>query len=296
MVALISKKSRFSPKARFSYILNSSGEKELFSFQKVYKSARRAGASEKLAQEIAEIIEKEIYPGIRTSEIFKKVKKLLRQKTLKTALRFNLKEAMRKLGPTGFPFEKFIGEIFKKLGFEVKLNQHLPGFCCADYEIDFLAKKNNLIYVGECKYRNFSGERVHSQEALANYARFLDILRGPCFKKEKCRNFKIKTMMVTNTKFTARAMNYSYCMNVELLGWRCPKNRGLEFLIEKQKLYPITILPSLKGYLKDIFVLRKIMLARDVLRIDPQKFAKRLKISPKGLYPLIKEAKILLEK
>lgn len=276
------------------YVINSSGEKELFSFQKVYKSARGVGSSEKLAKEIAKAIKKEVYPGIRTSEIFRKVKKLLRQKLPKAALKFNLKEGMRKLGPTGFPFEKFIGEIFKKLGFEVRLNRYVSGRCLRSYEIDFLARKGNLIYIGECKYRNFSGERVHTGDALTNYARFLDILKSSHFKSKKYQNFKIRTIMVTNTKFTSRAVDYSRCVGIELLGWKHPRNKALEFLIEKESLYPITILPSLKGYLRDIFVSEKIMLVQDILRIDSQKFAKRLRIPVKHLYPLIREAQILL--
>ena len=278
------------------YVINSRGEKEPFSSQKAYRSAKRVGASTVLAGEIAEIIKKEAFPGIKTSDIFKRIKKLLSKKAPKSAIRFSLKEGMRKLGPTGFPFEKYVGGILKKRGFEVKINQYLPGFCIRSYEIDFLAQKDNLIYVGECKYRNFSGERVHSGNALANYARFLDILKGPCFKAKKYQNFKLKTMLITNTKFTSRTRDYSRCMGVELLGWRYPQNRGLEFLIEKEKLYPITILPSLKGYLKDIFVSERIMLAQNVLEINPQRFSKKFKVPIKYLESLIREAEILLKK
>ncbi len=264
--------------------------------QKIYKSARRVGANKELARKIAESIEKEAYSGIKTSKIFKKVKKLLRGKIPRAAIRFNLKDGMRKLGPTGFPFEKFISEIFKKLGFETKINQYLPGLCLKSFEIDFLARKGNLIYVGECKYRNVAGERVHSKDALANYARFLDILKGPYFKSKKYRGIKVKTMMVTNTKFTSRAIDYSLCAGAALLGWSYPKNKGLEHLIEKEKFYPITILPSSRGRLKDIFISEKIMLVEDVLKIDFQKLAKKFKIPIKRFYPLIKEARILLEK
>lgn len=266
----------------------------MFSFQKVYRSARRAGASKGLAKEIAKIIEKDTFSGIKTLDIFRRVKKLLSEKNSRSALRFSLKEAMKKLGPTGFPFEKYIGEVLKAIGFEVKINQRLPGSCISDYEIDFIARKENLFYIGECKYRNLAGERVRSKNALANYARFLDILKGNYFKARKCQGLEIRTMMATNTKFTKRAMKYSRCMGVELLGWNCPKNKGLEYLIEKHKLYPITILPSLKSHLKNIFISEKMMLARDVLKIESEKFAKKFKIPIKTLYPLIKEAKVLL--
>ena len=281
---------------KYLYVINSNGEKRKFYLQKVYSSARRAGASRKLAREVAKAIEKEAYSGITTFEIFKRIKKLLRQESPKAALRFNLKEGMSKLGPSGFPFEKFIGEVFSKLGFSVKINQHLPGKCLADYEIDFLAEKNNLVYVGECKYRNFTRERIKSKEALANSARFMDILNGAYFKEKKYKNYKIETMMVTNTKFTTRAMKYSRCMNMDLLGWNCPKNEGLEFLIEQQKLYPITILPSLKGkYLLDIFASEKKMLVKDILKLNPQVFSKRFNVPIQKIQSLIREAKILLE-
>src|SRR4030042_7195837 len=227
------------------YVTNSLGEKEPFSFKKVYRAARRVGAPRGLAKEIAENIKKEIYPGITTIEIFRRVKRRLNQILPEAAIRFNLKRGMRKLGPTGFPFEKYIGEIFEKNGFKVQINQNIPGICCV-YEIDFLAKKEDVFYIGECKYRNLAGGRVNLDIALANYARFIDIKQGKFFTKV-FKKVKIKSLLVTNNKFTSEAVKYSRCVGVELLGWNYPKSQGLEYLIEKQKLYPITVLPSLKS-------------------------------------------------
>ena len=274
------------------YVFNSIGEREPFSPQKVYQSARRAGASKDLAQKVVELIESKAWSGMKTSEIYQEVKKILYRENPGVNLKFSLKVGMRKLGPSGFPFEKFIGEIFARLGFEVKTNVYLSGFCLQDYEIDFLAKKDNLVYIGECKYRNIAGDKVHLDNVLANQARFLDLLKGPYFKKG-CR---IKSIMVTNEKFTQRAIAYSNCQGIELLGWRHPSNKGLEYLIEENNLYPITILPSLKGYLKDVLVSKEVMLAKDILATDTKKLSKRLGISPKYLYPVIREAKLLLGK
>ncbi len=297
------------------YIINSNGEREPFSAEKVYRSAKRVGASKELAKKITKTIEKEVYPGITTLEIFKRVKKLLQRETPKAALKFNLKKGIKKLGPTGFPFEKYVGAIFSRNDFEVKLNQHISGFCCK-YEIDFVAKKDSLLYIGECKYHNLPGGRVHSNTALANYARFLDIKKGK-FNRKNLNPYtkrgqgaegakigrasprygvgvKIKSLLVTNTKFTTRSISYSNCVGVELLGWNYPRNEGLEYLIDSQKLYPITILPSLSQYLAEIFASKKIMLAQDILRIDVAKFAKETKISEQHLKRLIKETEILL--
>ena len=273
-------------------IINSRGEKELFSFRKVSRSARRAGADAGTARKIAEIIKSEVYSGMKTINIFKRVRELLEEKNFQFALKFSLKEAMKKLGPDGFNFEKYIGRVLENGGFKVEINQYLPGACIKGYEIDFVASKKNLIYVGECKYRNSRGERIDTKELLANHARFLDILSGPYFKKEK--NKEIKAIMVTNTKFTSRAKRYARCKGVELLGWHHPYNEGLEYLIEKEKLYPITILPSLKKHLKELFISQQIMLVQDILKLDLPIFAQENHISIRDLEPLAKEANILL--
>jgi Holliday junction resolvase len=200
---------------------------------------------------------------------------------------------MRKLGPTGFPFEKYAAEILKNLGYKVKINQFLPAKCARSYEIDFVAEKGKTIYVGECKYRHNFGEIVRSRDALANYARFLDISGGSRFKSSKYKDYKIKTMLVTNTKFSSKSVSYCRCVGVDLLGWNYPKNRGLEYIIDEGKLYPVTILPALKKYIKKAFVEEEIMLAKDVLEIDPEKFARRHGIQLKHLRSLIAQAKAL---
>ena len=268
------------------YVIKFNGEEEVFSDKKVYQSARRVGAPERLAREISQAVGKEAYSGIKTSEIFSQVRQMLKQEAPEAALRFNLKKAIRKLGPTGFPFEKYIGEILSNQGYQIKLNQIIPGFCC-EYEIDFIAQKNSFFYIGECKYRNLFDGKVHSKDALANYARFLDISRGGFFK-----NKKLKSLLVTNTKFTSRAVNYSQCVGVELLGWKYPGNRGLEYLIEKKKLYPITILPSLNKYLAEILAQKGIMLAKDFL--EPARVIRKTKLSEKELNLLLKQARLLL--
>ncbi|MBU0476407.1 hypothetical protein KKB68_00080 [Patescibacteria group bacterium] len=78
------------------------------------------------------------------------------------------------------------------------------------------------------------------------------------------------------------------------MGWKYPKGRGLEFLIESESLYPITILPSLKNYLAEIFVSKKIMLVEDFLKIDIFKLSKENKIPLNHLKVLVNEGKILL--
>jgi len=276
------------------YIINFKGEKEPFSFKKVYQSAKRAGASNNLAKEIARRIQSEVYPGMKTSEIFNKIQTILSKKSFPVSIKFSLKDAIRRLGPTGFPFEKYIGEVLQKNGFQAKLNQYIYGICGIRYEIDFIAQRGDLLYVGECKYRNQPSALIHSGDVVETYGRFLDLKDGEFFQKRKYQKLRIMSIVVTNAKFTDASMKYAKCRQVELLGWRYPKKGGLEYLIESQGLYPITILPSFKNHLFECFNYHRMMLAQDILKTSPQKLAEKIDVSLKEINPLVEEAKILL--
>ena len=247
------------------FVINSRGKREEFSFQKVFDSAKRAGAQEKLAGWVANEIARKARNGIKTYDIFREVKRLLKKDSPDVALRFSLKDAMRKLGPTGFTFEKYIGRVFEALGYEVKLNQIVKGKCIS-YEIDFLAKKGDVFLLGECKYRNMLKDRVHTKDILITYARFLDI--------QEVFPAKLKPILVTNTKFTQRTASFAKCRGIGLLGWREPFNNGLEQIIDQYKLFPITILPSLNKHLAEVLSAQNKVLAKDVLSQTDKRFEK----------------------
>lgn len=274
------------------YVVNSSGQKESFSRKKVYHGALGAGVPEELANVVADVIEKEVYPGMTTQEIFSRVKQLLSKEHPQSAIRYNLKEAMRKLGPSGFPFEKYTADIFEQLGFSVKVNQFIFGKCVS-HEVDFLAQKEGKILAGECKFHIFPGERVDVKVALAHYARFLDLKSGDILKG--AGDSQLFPMIVTNTKFTDEALKYSQCLAMDLLGWKHPLGGGLEHIIESKKLYPVTILPSLKKSLLDILSREQMMLVQDLLDVEPAKFFSRFGVPEKDTAALKKEAQILLE-
>lgn len=275
---------------RKTLITNARGEKEFFSPKKILRSAKRVGATDQEARKIANIIETEAYSGMKTSDISLLVKEILEKKDKKAFMRFNLKEAMRKLGPTGYSFEKFVGEIFKSMDYKVKLNLLLSGEC-VNYEIDLLAEKNDFIYIGECKYHQLPDGKVDLQVALANYARFDDIM-----SVGKFRDKEIKSILVTNTKLTTEAIRYSEGKGIDLLGWRYPSEQGLEYLIESRGLYPLTILPSFSGKLAELLINRKAMLVKTILKMRDEGFPDEKEFYAEGFDKLVKEAEVLLEK
>ena len=156
------------------YITKASGEKEFFNEMKIYKTARRAGASKQLAEEVKTAIQKKLYPGIGSNKILDYILRYLDKKEKRVAIRYSLKRAIMELGPCGFSFEKYVAMILKEYGYQVKINQFIKGYCLT-YEIDILAEKENKVYVVECKYHNFPGLRSDAKVVLYSNARFLDI-------------------------------------------------------------------------------------------------------------------------
>jgi hypothetical protein len=276
------------------YVINNSGKKEPFSWKKICNGAERVGASKDLAKQIATTIEKEAYSGITTKEIFRRVERILSKKYPRGRIRFRLKKAIRRFGPSGFPFEKYVADIFKQLDFSVKINQHIKGQCVR-HEIDFLAKEEKYFLIGECKFHSLPGGRVDLKVGLIHYARFLDLKSGDSLNKIKSEKLKIRPIIVTNTKFTSKVIKYSECNRIDLLGWKYPAGRGLEYVIESERFYPITILPSVTNNLLETFYKQRLMLAQDLLNINIVKFSKKTGISEKKISAIKKEAEILLE-
>jgi len=295
----------------------------------VYRAAKRVGASNKLAKEIANKIEVNAFDGITTKEIYKQVRALLHKQTPVAAIRFSLKEAMRKMGPAGFYFEKFIAAMYEEAGYAVKINQIVAGKCIRDYEIDFICERASemqkqvfaspsernkcrvktpiiakkvsesrtlptALKMGECKYRNKPGDKVDMTIALANHARFLDIKNGVFLNKKQFNGANAKSVIVTNAKFSGHAIKYSECMGVELLGWHYPAGNGLERLIDKHQLYPVTILPSLNKHFATVFAQKDIMFVKDIAGVEPSVLARKVGVPINRITRIVKEAELLL--
>ena len=158
-------------------IKKASGETEPFDVSKMNASLKNAGADDDTISEIAADIENWVYNGVTTGKIYARAYKMFRRKKGSGALRFKLKKALYNMGPTGYPFEHFIGELFKRQGYEVEVGQVVEG--------------------------------------------------------------------VTITRFSSDSLEYSRGKGIKLLGWDYPKNNALKDMIEREKIYPVTILRHL---------------------------------------------------
>lgn len=219
------------------------------------RSLMRAGATRELAEKLAVEIERSIKDGDSTNAIYKNAFTSLHEREKKVAMQYSLKRALFGLGPTGFPFEKFVAEIFRRKGYDTKTNLHLRGGCIS-HEVDVFAENNRERVAMEVKFHNNMTIRSDVKALLYIKARFDDLL-GKTGKPGK-GFFKSppvdRCVLVTNTKFTKKAIEYAECAGVDLLGWNYPFAAGLPEYIKEVDAHPVTSLPSLsQGTVQSLF-------------------------------------------
>lgn len=244
-------------------IIKYSGEKVKFSLDKLRASLRRTGAEDKVIGSILDIVRDELYQGISTKEIYNRAYALLRKKKSYLASKYKLKKAIYELGPTGFPFERFISSVLKYSGYKTEVGKTIPGKCVT-HEIDVIANKNGDSTIIECKFHSEQGQKCNVKIPLYINSRYLDV------KSHWDNNYKNKTMLtqgwlVTNTRFTKDALQYGNCCGLYLLSWDYPKNNGLKDRIDRLGLYPITVSTLLTNREKQFLLSRDVVLCRQLV-------------------------------
>lgn len=237
-----------------------SGEKQPFSEDKLVSSIIRAGATIELAQEVATELSKMLYDGISTREIYRNAFRVLKKKVRALAARYSLKNAIMELGPSGYPFEKFVGEILRKEGYQVKTGQIIQGHCI-QHEVDVIAVNQHLTIMAECKYGNDQRKVSGVQVPLYVNSRFQDI-RQVWQNEPGNRDMDFEGWIVTNTRFSSDAETYGTCAGLNMVSWNFPERGNLKNLVEKHGLFPVTALTGLNRKQKMDLV------SRDIILID----------------------------
>jgi hypothetical protein len=224
------------------YIIKATGEREEFKPYKLRESLLKAGVDLESVSRITGNIEKNLKENDTTKEIYTHAFKLLKNEQSPATIKYSLRRAVMELGPTGFPFEKFVAEIFRAKGFEVTTDFIAKGEC-ADHEIDVVAWNEEKLIMVEAKFHNDLGLKSDLKIALYVNSRWEDLANtefegfGPKRKLDE-------GWLVTNTKFSESAINYAKCRNMKLIGWNYPTQGNLQDLVEETHLHPITCLNS----------------------------------------------------
>ncbi len=272
-----------------------SGEYQSFDRNKFEQSLIDSGAPESFVLNLSKQAQKMDQKLKTTETLYNFARKELAQKNKKAAMRYGLKRAMFDLGPSGHPFEQFVARLLQAQGYKVQTNLFVRGYCVS-HEVDILARKNGTLSLFECKFHNHKGTRSNVKTVLYVKARFDDIIKS--FQKQTDPKRLAPTQKIneawlaTNTKHTLDAQKYANCVGIKILSWGYPKGNSLEELIEKTKLYPVTVLLNLSRKLKNKLFQNKVVTVQDLMEFsDTRNFTGHER---KQLMRLKQEAKLLI--
>ena len=242
-------------------ITKASGVQDKFSSEKLRASLKKSGADDNTVENILFEIESILYDGISTKKIYQAAFNMLKKGLKSNAGRYNLKRAIMALGPSGFPFEKYIAAIFEWQGYKVQTQLFLEG-ACVTHEIDVLAENEDHFLLTECKFHNSLGIVSNVKIPLYVHSRYRDVQNN----WQKTSGKPLKCCVVTNTKFSADAVKYAVCEVLRLLSWDYPPKESLRNLIDESGLYPITCLTSLTNKEKETILVEGIVLCKELLK------------------------------
>lgn len=245
-------------------ITKASGESELFDISKLKRSLENAGAESDVIDEIATDIRQWLNEGETTKKIYARAYKLLHRKNRGSALRYKLKNALIEFGPTGYPFERFVGELFKKLGHTIEVGQIVQGRCIT-HEVDVIATKDYTQNLIECKFAQSQGSRIGVQVPLYVRSRMEDIIEKRQHMDE-FKGMKFSGWVVTNNRFSSDSIDYSKCVGLHLIAWDYPQGNGLKDIILKENVFPVTILNHLTLTEKEDLVEKNIVTCAQLLK------------------------------
>ena len=244
-------------------IKKASGAVEEFNPHKLAKSLELSKVPDHLIKEISSEISRNLHGDITSHLIHQKTRDILEKKGLyDLSFDYDLRRAIMRLGPSGYPFEKYVGKILAMRGYDIKVNQIIKGKCI-NHEVDVVAHLGQGHFLIECKFHSFPGTKSDVQVALYTYARFLDIKealeKDPVHQKED-----YQVWLITNTKITRDSIDYANCQGMKLLSWSYPVAENLKTLIIQTKLLPVTSLTSLSEKQLDALIGRGIITIADL--------------------------------
>ncbi len=248
------------------FIRKENGSKEEFRTEKLKSSLMKAGADDHVASSVVKSIvhqiseHKIIEPT--ASDIYKKAFHELKERARPAAIRYSLRRSLMEFGPTGFPFEVYVTELFKARGYEALTGQVVLGVC-VPHEVDVVAWNKEQLVMVEVKYHNEPAGKTDLKVALYVKARYDDI-RGNVYDYGGQARSLGEGWLLTNTKFTETAIKYGECNNLKMMSWDYPTTGNLHDLIEETKLHPVSALTSLTAAEKHLLIQNKLILCKTI--------------------------------
>ncbi len=246
------------------HITKRNGEKVPFNVQKLITSLERSGASSEDIEHVIHEVGRNLVDGMSTHKVYQLAYSILRKKSKSVAGKYKLKKAIFELGPSGYPFERFVGELLKNQGYKVEVGSIVQGYC-VQHEVDVIAEKDDRRYIIECKFHGDLSTKSDVKVSLYFHSRFLDIKKR-WEKQPDNHNVFHQGWLVTNTRFTDDALRYGECAGLHMISWDHPARGSLRERIDASGLHPITALHALTRKEKQLLLDQDLVLCRDINR------------------------------
>jgi len=273
-------------------VTKASGEVVPFSIEKLCASLQRAGATRELSETIANEVLPKLRSGVSTKKVYRFAFSLLHQRSQHLAARYRLKQAILDLGPSGFPFERFVARMLEHDGYRAQVGTVAQGRC-VDHEIDVTADKGVKRFMVECKYHSQPGKICDVKVPLYIHARFQDVEQHVRSIPGNGVHFD-QGWLVTNTRFTGDALRFGQCAGLLMISWDYPAKGSLKDRIDRSGLYPITCLGSLTETEKERLLELGVVLCREV--VDDPRLLSKASVRPQRIAAVLKEATELCER
>jgi len=271
------------------HVTKGNGEKVLFDPNKLKQALYSSGAGRYEQERITEEVRKKLYDGIPTRKIYQMAFDLLKKQSYKAAGRYRLKNAIMELGPTGFPFEKFVGRVLETMGYQVETGVIVQGKC-VQHEVDVVGRKNGEMLMIECKFHSDNLTKSGVQVPLYIHSRFIDVKTA--WEKQYGTDLQYRGGVVTNTRFSDDAMSYGSCAGLMMVSWDYPAGNGLKQYIDKSGLHPLTSLISLTKIQKQQLLEKGIVLCSELTK-QPDLF-REMGLQEKQINRIVREAQNLI--
>lgn len=272
------------------FVTKNDGTKTVYDPAKLKSALIKSGATESECNTVLNNVEAMLVNGISTRKIYQfAYAELKKQKSHRAAGRYRLKNAIMDLGPTGYPFENFVGKLFESMGFRANVGVLVQGRCI-QHEVDVVATRENEKVIVETKFRSDFRGKVNVQVPLYIHSRFDDI-RAKWEEENNTPRHKLHGFVVTNGRLTEDAINYAKCVGLGMISWDYPTDKSLKYYIDKSGLHPLTSLHSLRKTDKRALLEMDLVLASQL--IDRQDLLREINLNEKQIKRVLTEAELL---
>jgi len=272
------------------HVTKRNGDIAAFDPRKLKRALQSAGADNNQQKEVLEKLKPNLYDGIPTQKIYRLAFNLLKHESHKVAGRYKLKSAIMELGPTGFPFERFVGRIFEALGYEVQTGVTVQGKCVS-HEVDVIARKPNEMLMIECKFHSDDFTKSSVQVPLYIHSRFLDV--KATWEEQYGKDIRYRGGVVTNTRFSDDAASYGNCAGMLMVSWDTPQGHSLKDRIDRSGLHPLTSLISLTKAQKQQLLEHELVLCSELA--SHRHLLEQMHISERQINKILREAASLIK-